>query len=76
MVPYQRQFRFFQEARADAAEKLKAIINVTATAVRDGAAREMPLPHLDLAILSSFSAGDMIRMLSMSAQTVPTPISA
>ena len=35
--------RFIQEARADAAaEKLKAMIHVTATVVRDGAAREIP----------------------------------
>jgi len=36
--------RFVQEARADAAaEKLKAMINVTATAVRDGKEKEIPL---------------------------------
>lgn len=53
--------RFVQEARADAAAaKLKAMIRVTATVLRDGQASEVPLADLvpgDLAILS---AGDMI----------------
>ena len=39
--------RFFQEARADAAaEKLKAMIHVTATVVRDGKAQGIPLRDL------------------------------
>ena len=39
--------RFVQEARADdAAAKLKAMISVTATVVRGGAAREIPLAEL------------------------------
>ena len=39
--------RFVQEARADdAAAKLKAMISVTATVVRDGLAREVPLGSL------------------------------
>jgi Mg2+-importing ATPase len=43
MVALSVGLRFWQEARADAAaEKLKAMIHVTATVVRDGAAREIP----------------------------------
>ena len=39
--------RFVQEARADtAAAKLKAMISVTATVIRDGQAREVPLAEL------------------------------
>ena len=39
--------RFLQESRADdAAAKLKAMISVTATVVRDGQPRELPLGHL------------------------------
>src|SRR5262249_24507886 len=39
--------RFVQQARADtAAARLKAMIRVTATAVRDGQPREIPLEHL------------------------------
>lgn len=53
--------RFVQEARAGAAAaKLKAMIRVTATILRDGQAIEVPLADLvpgDVAILS---AGDMI----------------
>ena len=41
MVVLSVGLRFFQEARADAAaEKLKAMIHVTATVVRDGEARK------------------------------------
>jgi hypothetical protein len=44
MVALSVGLRFWQEARADAAaEKLKAMIHVTATAIRDGVAKEMPL---------------------------------
>jgi P-type Mg2+ transporter len=44
MVLLSVTLRFVQEARADAAAaKLKAMIHVTATVVRDGAAREIPL---------------------------------
>jgi P-type Mg2+ transporter len=47
MVALSVGLRFWQEARADAAaEKLKAMIHVTATVVRDGAAKEMPLRDL------------------------------
>jgi Mg2+-importing ATPase len=47
MVALSVALRFMQEARADAAAaKLKAMIHVTATVIRDGAAREMPLRGL------------------------------
>jgi Mg2+-importing ATPase len=62
--------RFFQEARADAAaEKLKAMIHVTATVLRDGAARELPLRNLVPGDIVKLAAGDMIpgdvRLLSL-----------
>src|SRR5271165_6353339 len=62
--------RYFQEARADAAaEKLKAMIHVTATVVRDGAARELPLRDLVPGDIVKLAAGDMIpgdaRLLSL-----------
>jgi len=47
MVVLSAALRFLQEARADsAAAKLKAMIHVTATVVRDGKARELPLRDL------------------------------
>jgi Mg2+-importing ATPase len=53
--------RFIQEARAGAAaEKLKAMIHVTATVVRDGIAREIPLRELVPGDIVKLAAGDMI----------------
>ena len=53
--------RFVQEARADSAvAKLKAMISVTATVVRDGKAHEVPLSHLVPGDLVKLSAGDMV----------------
>jgi Mg2+-importing ATPase len=53
--------RFIQEARADAAAaKLKAMIRVTATVVRDGQAQEVPLADLVPGDVVHLSAGDMI----------------
>jgi Mg2+-importing ATPase len=53
--------RFTQEARADAAaEKLRAMIRVTATVVRDGRPREEPLEGLVPGDVVQLSAGDMI----------------
>jgi Mg2+-importing ATPase len=53
--------RYVQEARADAAAaKLKAMINVTATVVRDGKPREVPLRELVPGDIVKLSAGDMI----------------
>ncbi|MDB6092204.1 MAG: mgtA 1 [Gammaproteobacteria bacterium] len=70
MVALSVGLRFFQEARADAAaEKLKAMIHVTATVVRDGVAREIPLRDLVPGDLVKLAAGDMIpgdvRLLSL-----------
>ncbi|MGC9036736.1 MAG: magnesium-translocating P-type ATPase [Verrucomicrobiia bacterium] len=53
--------RLIQEVRADsAAEKLKAMIKVTATVIRDGSAREVPLKELVPGDIVKLSAGDMI----------------
>jgi P-type Mg2+ transporter len=53
--------RFVQEARADsAAKKLRAMIKVTATVVRDGAAREVPLAELVPGDVVNLAAGDMV----------------
>jgi P-type Mg2+ transporter len=53
--------RFVQETRADnAAAKLKAMISVTATVVRDGKEREIPLQQLVPGDVVKLSAGDMI----------------
>jgi Mg2+-importing ATPase len=61
MVVLSAGLRFLQEARADAAAaKLKAMIHVTATVVRDGQAVEMPLRDLVPGDIIHLSAGDMI----------------
>jgi Mg2+-importing ATPase len=61
MVALSVVLRFWQEARADAAaEKLKAMIHVTATVVRDGATAEMPLRDLVSGDIVRLAAGDMI----------------
>src|SRR5260221_8617746 len=53
--------RFVQESRADsAAAKLKAMITVTATVVRDGQPREAPLNELVPGDIVSLSAQGMI----------------
>ncbi len=53
--------RFVQEARADsAAAKLKAMITVTATVMRDGQPRELPLRELVPGDVLKLAAGDMI----------------
>jgi Mg2+-importing ATPase len=53
--------RFVQEVRADeAAAKLKAMISVTATVIRDGQAREVPLSRLVPGDVVKLAAGDMI----------------
>ncbi len=53
--------RFFQEARADAAAaRLRAMIRVTATVVRDGKPLELPLEDLVRGDVVQLSAGDMI----------------
>ncbi len=61
MVVLSAALRFFQEAKADApAAKLKAMIHVTATVIRDGNAKEMPLRDLVPGDIITLSAGDMI----------------
>jgi len=53
--------RFVQESRADsAAKKLRAMIKITATALRDGAQREVPLAELVPGDVITLAAGDMI----------------
>jgi len=61
MVVLGISLRFIQETKADnAAAKLKAMIKVTATVVRDGQTREIPLKELVPGDLVKLSAGDMI----------------
>ena len=61
MVVLSVTLRFAQEARADAAAaKLKAMIHVTATVLRDGDAKELPLRDLVPGDIIKLSAGDMI----------------
>lgn len=61
MVALGVSLRFIQETKADnAAAKLKAMIKVTATALRDGQAREIPLKDLVPGDVVKLSAGDMI----------------
>jgi Mg2+-importing ATPase len=53
--------RFYQEMRADnAAEKLKAMVNTTATVVRDGKDVEVPLKMLVPGDVIRLAAGDMV----------------
>jgi P-type Mg2+ transporter len=53
--------RLTQERRADAtAAKLKAMISVTAAALRDGNVQELPVAHLVPGDLITLAAGDMI----------------
>ena len=61
MVVLGLSLRFVQETKADtAAAKLKAMISVTATVVRDGQAKEIPLQQLVPGDVVKLSAGDMI----------------
>jgi len=61
MVALGMSLRFVQETRADnAASKLKAMITVTATAVRDSQAREIPLRDLVPGDVVKLCAGDMV----------------
>ncbi|HEV3243352.1 MAG TPA: magnesium-translocating P-type ATPase [Chthoniobacterales bacterium] len=61
MVALGMSLRFVQETRADnAAAKLKAMITVTATVIRDGQTREIPLRELVPGDVVKLSAGDMI----------------
>ena len=61
MVALGVSLRFVQETRAgNAAAKLKAMISVTATVLRDGQPKEVPLQQLVPGDLVKLSAGDMI----------------
>jgi Mg2+-importing ATPase len=61
MVVLGVSLRFIQETKADtAAAKLKAMISVTATVVRDGQPKEIPLQHLVPGDIVKLSAGDMV----------------
>ena len=61
MVALAVTLRFTQELRADsAAAKLKAMIKVTATVIRDGQASELPLGELVPGDVVKLAAGDMI----------------
>jgi Mg2+-importing ATPase len=61
MVVLGLSLRFIQETKADnAAAKLKAMIKVTATVLRDGKAQEIPLKELVPGDVVKLSAGDMI----------------
>src|ERR1017187_9619669 len=61
MVVLGISLRFIQETKADnAAAKLKAMIKVTATVVRDGQPKEVPLQQLVPGDVVKLSAGDMI----------------
>jgi P-type Mg2+ transporter len=61
MVVLGLSLRFVQESRADAAAaKLKAMISVTATVLRDGQPREIPLQELVPGDVVKLSAGDMV----------------
>src|ERR1035441_843015 len=61
MIVLSVTLRFLQEARAGAAAaKLKAMIHVTATAVRDGKPQEIPLRDLVLGDIINLSPGEMI----------------
>jgi P-type Mg2+ transporter len=61
MVVLGVSLRFLQEARADnAAAKLKAMISVTATVLRDGQKVELPLSQLVPGDIVLLAAGDMI----------------
>src|SRR5690348_12373289 len=61
MVVLGVSLRFIQETKADnAAAKLKAMISVTATVVRNGQPREIPLRELVPGDIVKLSSGDMI----------------
>jgi len=67
--------------REASAAWLKAMSNVTATVMRDGGAREMPLSDLVPGGITNLSAGDMIPVVSKtsssgSSTASPTQIAA
>ncbi len=61
MIALSVGLKLFQEAKADhAAAKLKAMISVTATVIRDGAAQEIAIARLVPGDVVHLAAGDMI----------------
>jgi Mg2+-importing ATPase len=61
MIALSVGLKLFQEAKASgAAAKLKAMIAVNATTLRDGAAAEIPVAHLVPGDVVQLTAGDMI----------------
>src|SRR5499427_710649 len=69
MVVLGLSLRFVQETKADkAAAKLKAMISVTATVIRDGQPREIPLRQLVPGDIVKLACGDMtpgdVRLIS------------
>src|SRR5262249_24663650 len=61
MVLLGLSLRFIQETKADnAAARLKAMISVTATVLRNGEAKELPLRQLVPGDVVKLSSGDMI----------------
>lgn len=61
MIALSVGLKLFQESRAsDAAEKLKALISVTATALRNGEPREVAVARLVPGDVVQLTAGDMI----------------
>jgi Mg2+-importing ATPase len=61
MVVLSVVLRFVQEYRADvAAAQLRAMINTTATVVRDGVEQELPISHIVPGDIVKLAAGDMI----------------
>ena len=61
MVVLGLSLRFVQESRADkAAEKLRAMISITATVIRGGVPGEVPLRDLAPGDIVTLSSGDMI----------------
>lgn len=61
MIALSVGLKLVQEAKADsAAAKLKAMISLNATVLRDGAARETPVAHLVPGDVIHLCAGDMI----------------
>jgi len=61
MVVLSVVLRFVQEYRADVAvAQLRALINTTATVIRDGVEQELPISHIVPGDIVKLAAGDMI----------------
>ena len=61
MIAISVTLRYFQETNADkAAEKLKAMVTTTATVIRDGVKKEIPLKEIVPGDIITLSVGDMV----------------